>query len=159
MNILQWHFNQSITILFHENAFERSSAKRRPFSSELKMLKFYAALGANLCRPILVSIIPRGLQSVGCPVTKILGDQGLYSLSGKSIIAKSRDFLKPRDGTLMWSHHSTILQTAPQYCCRVVCQISERLGIFKPPISRLRDFARSSYCIKWIEALRGITGH
>ena len=130
----------------------RSSATRWLFCSELKMLKFYAALGANLCRPILVSIIPRGLQSDGCPVTKILGDQGLYPLSGKSLTAKSRDVLMGRlYGRITLQFYRRLGNTA-----------AERLDILNP-LSRgfviSLSSGNTSYCIKWIEALRGSTGH
>ena len=53
--------------------------------------------------------------------------QSLYSLSGKSLTAKSRKVSKPRDWMLQLGHCSDIWRTSWRHCCRCACQISERL--------------------------------
>ena len=56
----------------------------------------------------------------------------LYSLSGQRSHGRSREVSKPKDWMLQWSHRSENWQASRQRCCRVACQISERLEKSKP---------------------------
>ena len=61
-----------------------------------------------------------------CITRKPISVQGLYSLSGRTSDARSREVSKPRNSFLNFSNRSEIWQAHRQQCCQAVRHISKR---------------------------------
>ena len=74
---------------------------------------------------------------------------GLYSLSGRSITARSREVSKPRDSSLKISNCSESWLAPRQHLCRDACEISERYNHYN---NQSRSFETS-----WEMAVKRLT--